>query len=141
MLVREGKPEKENSPCPYGLEVIMFAFLVLAAIAAIAKLEEILIPCLLILEKDWLLHYKFKNENSLFCWLCRHIPAGCTAQEFAKRFGIKIPPLCQLNPLYDWLMCLQAKARCFNDQEAVIEQWASFLSPDESQGHDEAGAH
>jgi hypothetical protein len=49
-------------------------------------------------------------------WICRLVPASCP---FARdiRWGqftlLHIPPLCQLNPLYEQLMELRFKALCY----------------------------
>lgn len=56
-------------------------------------------------------------------WMCKLIPAQCP---FARQFNVlglsfRIPPLCKLNPFYDYLMLWRFQAQCFlaNDSLTV----------------------
>ena len=84
-------------------------------VAFIAKLEELFFPQLLELQRRWLQNYRFQDENSLFCSLCRQIPTDCPA----VRLGL--PPMCKLNPLYDQLISMHFKASDFHNQNLYLQ--------------------
>ncbi len=90
-------------------------YLMLIAISAVAKIEELVSPGLLMAEKVWLINYRFDSQNQWFCRLCRKIPTSCPAER------IGLPPMCKLNPLYDQMMILQLKASDIEHQDTWIE--------------------
>lgn len=90
-------------------------YLMLIAISAVAKLEELLSPELLMAEKLWLINYRFDSQNHWFCRLCREIPTSCPAER------IGLPPMCKLNPLFDQILLLQLKASDIEHQDTWIE--------------------
>jgi hypothetical protein len=52
--------------------------------------------------------------------LCRLIPASCPFERDLKLFNraiAHIPPLCQLNPLYEQLIGLRFRAQCYLAQQ------------------------
>ncbi len=84
------------------LTLLVYSILIL--MSAIAKVEQLFNPALLASEKTWMINYRFDNENSWFCQLCKHIPTECPATK------IGLPPMCKLNPLFDQVMLMQLKA-------------------------------
>jgi hypothetical protein len=100
------------------LTLLIYALLI--TISAIAKVEELLSPSLLIAEKNWLIDYRFLDEKSWFCKLCCKIPTQCPAVK------IGLPPMCKLNPLYDQLMLMQLKASDPENQNSWIDMGHSM---------------
>lgn len=65
--------------------------------------------------KNWLDYWKIQDSHTATL-ICRLIPASCPFAREIKVFGrtiASIPPLCQLNPLYDQLMGLRFRASTF----------------------------
>ncbi|MDP3508560.1 MAG: Mo-dependent nitrogenase C-terminal domain-containing protein [Candidatus Melainabacteria bacterium] len=92
----------------------LLIYTTLIIISAIAKVEELISPNLLIAEKNWLIDYRF-IKGSWFCKLCCQIPTQCPAVK------IGLPPMCKLNPLYDQIMIMQLKATDPEHQTDWIE--------------------
>lgn len=63
----------------------------------------------------WLDNLEIHNPN-LAHSICKIIPVQCPFERDLSLFGRKfvhIPPLCQLNPLYDHLVALRFRALCY----------------------------
>lgn len=68
--------------------------------------------------RHWLRNLEVRDRQ-LAHRLCRLIPAQCPFERdiVVARWHIHIPPLCQLNPLYEELMVLRYRALCYLAQE------------------------
>ncbi|NJK37129.1 MAG: nitrogenase [Oscillatoriales cyanobacterium RM2_1_1] len=65
--------------------------------------------------KQWVEHVQIKSPRVAHL-ICRVIPAQCPFArviQFRSRILFQIPPLCQINPLYEELMGLRFRALCY----------------------------
>jgi len=65
--------------------------------------------------RRWLNQIEVRNPKLARC-LCRVIPAQCPFERELKFFGhtiFHIPPLCQLNPLYEEVIGLRFRSLCY----------------------------
>ncbi len=68
--------------------------------------------------RNWLERLEINNSD-VAKFLCKMIPAQCPFEQEIKLFHktIHIPPLCQLNPLYDQLVSLRFRALSYLAEE------------------------
>lgn len=65
--------------------------------------------------QQWLDDLEIKEEQTAIL-IVKLIPSQCPFQREIKAFGrviLRIPPLCQLNPIYEQLIGLRFRALCF----------------------------
>jgi hypothetical protein len=70
---------------------------------------------LLSLVRQWLDAIEINNLNVARC-LCQIIPERCPLERNIALFGhtiFHIPPLCQLNPLYEQIVGLRFRSLCY----------------------------
>ena len=96
----------------------MIPFIALIFVALIAKLEELFFPQLLESQRRWFRNYRFQDENSVFCFICRQIPVNCPAER------IGLPPMCKLNPLFNEMILMHWKASDILQQDYYIQHWS-----------------
>ncbi len=81
-------------------------------------LGQRLVKTVLLPVRRWLESFEVRDRQ-LAHRLCRLIPAQCPFERdiVVVKWHVHIPPLCQLNPLYEELMRLRYRALCYLAEE------------------------
>lgn len=70
--------------------------------------------------KQWLDNLEVSNTQQAQI-ICKIIPANCPFARDIQLFGyqiIRIPPLCQLNPVYNELVYLRFRSLCYLTEQS-----------------------